>query len=61
MLGYLCCYIGLITTEHSAFMISLPKLYDFRHSVEAILSVMAGFEKMRISGIPKRRTNCLQS
>jgi hypothetical protein len=61
MFGHLCCYIGLITTQPSAEMISLPKLYDFRHSVGAILSVMAGFEKMRISGIPKRGTNCLQS
>jgi hypothetical protein len=29
--------IGLINIEYSAFMISLPTLYDFRHSVGAIL------------------------
>jgi len=31
---------GLITAEHSAKMIYLPKLYDLRHSVGAILFVM---------------------
>jgi hypothetical protein len=35
-------------------MISLPKLYDFRHSVGTILPVMLISKKIRTSGNPKR-------
>jgi hypothetical protein len=61
MLEHLWCCIGLITNEHNAIMIPLPKLYDWRHSFGSTLFCYASFNKIRISGIPKRGTHCLQS
>jgi hypothetical protein len=53
MAEYLCSCIGLITIEHNALMITLPKLLDFRHCWSNTLCY-AGFEKMRISRNPER-------
>jgi len=62
MLEHLCCCIVLITIEHKALTIPLSKLYDFRHSVRAILSVMPVSRKWEYLEIRRERgTDCLQS